>query len=318
MGAVYRGSNGYPFGPKSDRLVKGKTASIDRNTFLMSKMVLLFLLVIAFGVRAFAHDEQRSPEGSGAGLIANDVTLEQRLNTRLPLDPIFTDESGRQVPLKRYFDGKPVLLALVYYDCPRLCPLVLDGIVRSLRPLNLDPGKDFRVVAISIDPQETHELARKKKRALMTRYSRPGSQDGWHLLTGEQASIDAVAEAVGFRYSLQQNRDIDRFAHAAGIMVITPEGRTARYFYGFDYPPRDLRFALIEASGNRIGSRVDQLLLLCYKYDPAQGKYTVAIMNVLRLSAVATVASLGGFLCLMLKRERRNKTGPRRTHQEAH
>jgi protein SCO1/2 len=283
----------------------------------MSKTLLLLLLSVALAVPALAHDEERASEAPSTSSIGDDVLIEQRLNAQVPLDLIFRNESGEPAPLKRYFDGKPVLLAMVYYDCPRLCPLVLDGLARSLRPLQLEAGKDFRVLAVSIDPLETPEIAREKKRALMAKLSRPGSADGWHLLTGEQKPIERLAEAVGFNYRLQENRDKDRFVHAAGVIVITPQGRTARYFYGFDYPPRDLRFALIEASGNRIGSPVDQLLLLCYRYDPAQGKYTIAIMNVLRVSAVATLLSLGGFLYFMLRRERGNRMTPKRAHQGA-
>ena len=221
----------------------------------------------------------------------------------MPLDLIFTDETGRQVALDRYFDGKPVLLALVYYECPQLCPLVLDGLSRGLRPLDLKPVADYRMIAVSIDPRETPELAGTKKRALMERLG-PEAAAGWHFLTGDQRSIESLAETAGFRYVENEKEKEDRYVHAIGAIALTPEGNISRYFYGFDYPPRDLRFALIEASGNRIGSAVDQLLLLCYKYDPAQGKYTLSILNLLRVSATATVLLLGGFLLLMLRRER--------------
>jgi protein SCO1/2 len=235
--------------------------------------------------------------------VASAVTIEQRLGEQIPLELNFTDETGRKVSLQRYFSGKPALLALVYYECPQLCPLVLDGLSRSLRPLDLKAGGDFKVIAVSIDPRETAELARSKKRETVGRL-RPQEAGGWHFLTGDQLSIAALAERVGFRYLENQAGKADRYVHAIGALALTPEGKISRYFYGFDYSPRDIRLALVEASGNRIGSAVDRLLLLCYKYDPAQGKYTLSILNVLRFSATATVLLLGGFLWLMLRRER--------------
>jgi protein SCO1/2 len=256
---------------------------------------LLGALISSAGY-AGAHEEENS---------TREVDLDQRLGAQIPLDAVFRDETGRATPLAEYFGERPVLLALVYYECAQLCPLVLDGLARSLRPLGFKAGEHYRVVAVGIDPRETPELAREKKRALMGR-SEPGAADGWHLLTGDQPSIDRVARAAGFRYAVNEKTPKDRFIHAAGAMVITPEGRISRYFYGFDYPPRDLRLALIEASGNRIGSPVDRLLLLCYKYDPAKGKYTLAILNVLRISGAATLVGVGALVLVMLGRERRN------------
>jgi protein SCO1/2 len=270
----------------------------------MSKHLFLLLWLIALGAPVFAHDKEESPRSRNAGVIAEGVRIEQRLNGQIPLDVVFTDETGRRTALSRYFDGKPVLLALVYYDCPQLCPLVLDGLARSLRPLDFKAGEDYRVVAVSIDPGETPELAAAKKRVVMG-HSHPEAATGWHLLTGSQLSIETLAEAVGFRYRENEPGKEDRYLHAIGAMVITPAGKISRYFYGFDYPPRDLRFSLLEASGNRIGSPVDQLLLFCYKYDPAQGRYTLAILNILRLSGVATALGLGGFLLMLNRRSRK-------------
>jgi protein SCO1/2 len=267
------------------------------------KKVFLLIWMLALAIPAFGHDAKESPRLPGAAVPASAVTIEQHLNAQVPLDLIFKDETGREVSLDRYFDGRPVLLALVYYDCPQLCPLVLDGLARSLRPLDLKAGGDYRVIAVSIDPRETPELARTKKRALMERLP-PEAAAGWHFLTGDQRSIETLAETAGFRYVENDQEKEDRYVHAIGTVALTPEGKISRYFYGFDYPPRDLRFALIEASGNRIGSAVDQLLLLCYKYDPTQGKYTVSVLNVLRFSATVTVLALAGFLILMLRRER--------------
>jgi protein SCO1/2 len=258
-----------------------------------------------------------APFGSGHRVMAHDETsvekadLEQKLDAQIPLDLVFRDESGRSTALQDYFDGRPVLLALVYYDCPQLCPLVLDGLVRSLRPLRLRAGSDYRVVAVSIDPRETTALARAKKRAVIGPYARADGA-GWHFLTGEQGPIQKLAHAVGFRYAAQTSPAAkDRFIHAAGVMVVTPRGRISRYFYGFDYAPRDLRFALIEASENRIGSPIDHLLLLCYEYNPGAAKYTLSILRLLRISGSATVLALGGFLGFMFLRERRNPSaGP--------
>jgi len=276
--------------------------------------VFLLLWMIAVAPPAFAHDEQAAQSAPSAAVIASDVTIEQRLYAQVPRELIFTDETGRAVALDRYLDGKPVLLAFVYYDCPQLCPLVLEGLARSLRPLDLKPGGDYRVIAVSIDPRETPELAGTKKRALMERLP-PQAAAGWHFLTGVQHSIDSLAETAGFRYVENEKGKADRYVHAIGAVALTPEGKISRYFYGFDYAPRDLRLALIEASGNRIGSAVDQLLLLCYKYDPAQGKYTLSILNVLRFSATATVLLLGGFLMLMFRRERNLTTDRTPQHQ---
>jgi len=267
----------------------------------MHSTLFLLIWMLALAPAASAHDEEPSGQPSAAE-VAKNVALDQRLNAQVSPDLIFTNETGQSVALSRYFDGKPVLLALVYFDCPQLCPLVLDGLARSLRPLDLKAGEDYRVVAISIDPDETAELARSKKQSMMAR-SRLDSA-GWHFLTGAQPAIETVAQTVGFRYLENGKEKQDRYIHASGAIVLTPDGKVSRYFYGFDYPPRDLRLALVEASGNRIGSTVDQLLLLCYKYDPAQGKYTLSILNLLRVSGAATALGLAALVVLMLRRER--------------
>jgi protein SCO1/2 len=268
----------------------------------MVRKGFLLLCMFALAASALAHDESASPRFPGKE-VRPGVNIEQRLNAQVPLNLIFTDETGRETPLNRYFDGKPVLLAFVYYDCPQLCPLVLEGLARSLRPLDLRAGADYRVVAVSIDPRETPKLAGSKKRALMDR-ANLGAGGGWHFLTGQQAAIDSLAQAAGFRYVENAQEQADRYVHAAGAVALTPLGKISRYFYGFDFPPRELRFSLIEASGNRIGSAIDKLLLLCYKYDPTQGKYTLAILNVLRFSAGATLAVLAAVIVVLRRRER--------------
>lgn len=268
------------------------------NMHLKSQLAaaLLVFCVLWPSAQAMAHDEKQD--------VTRGVSFEQRLGAQIPLDVVFTDENGRTAALGDFFDRKPVVLAMVYYDCPQVCPLVLDGVARGLRPLNLVAGEHYRVVAVSIDPRETPELARRKKQSAMA-LSRPEAAAGWHLLTGAAAPIARLAEAAGFQYRENEKSDTDRYIHAAGILVATPEGKISRYFYGFDYPPRDLRLALVEASGNRIGSAIDQLLLLCYRYDPSQGKYTLAILNILRLSGIMTILALGTFLAVQFRREYR-------------
>jgi protein SCO1/2 len=231
------------------------------------------------------------------------VGLEQRLGEALPLDVQFKDESGTVVPLRTYFGQRPVVLALVYYECPMLCNQVLNGLSKSLRALEFTAGHEFEVVVVSFDPRETPALAAEKKANYLARYGRPGAEQGWHFLTGPQQSIDALTAAVGFRYRYDPKSA--QYAHASGIMLSTPDGRLARYYYGIDYPTRDLRLGIVEASQERIGSPVDQILLLCFHYDPSTGKYSLAVMRLVQAAGAATVLSLGGFMFFALRRERR-------------
>ncbi len=249
------------------------------------------------------------------GLTANDmpgmfrgVGIDQKLDEQIPLDLVFRDEAGRVVPLRQYFGDKPVVLALVYYRCPMLCNMVLSGLARALKPLSLDVGKDFTVLTVSFDPRETPALAAKKKQRYIEDYGRPGAAAGWHFLTGDQMAIDQLTQAVGFHYRYDPEKDL--YIHAAGIVVLTAEGKIARYFYGIDYPSRDLRLGLVEASAGQIGSPVDQLILYCCQYDPATGKYGVIIMNVLRVAGLITVVLLGTFMVIMFRRDRRFKNAP--------
>jgi protein SCO1/2 len=222
------------------------------------------------------------------------VGLDQRLGESVPLDLPFRDEAGQSVTLGRYFQGKPVVLVLAYYRCPMLCTQVLNGLVAAMRPLPFELGQDYQVVTVSFDPREGPELAAAKKASYRDSYGRPGVDEGWHFLTGDQPAIDRLARAVGFRYVYDPKQG--QFAHASGVMVLTPQGRLVRYFYGINYPPRDLRLGLVEASEGRVGSPVDQLLLLCYHYDPATGTYSAAAMTFVRLGGLATVLALGIFL----------------------
>ena len=230
------------------------------------------------------------------------VGIDQRLDQQVSLDLMFKDEAGRDVPLSSFFQrGKPVILAPVYYRCPMLCTQILNGLAGSLKAVSLDPGKDFEIVAVSFGPKDTPETAAGKKQMYLRRYGRPGTANGWHLLTGDQANIAALMDAIGYHY--KYDAATDQFAHASGIMVLTPEGRLSRYFYGVEYAPRDVRLGLVEASQNKIGSAVDQILLFCYHYDPATGKYGAMVMNLVRLAGGAFTLVCGVFLFIFLRRD---------------
>lgn len=230
-----------------------------------------------------------------------DVGIDQRLNEQLPLDVTFRDEAGRTVKIGDYFGSKPVVLALVYYSCPMLCNQVLNGLSSSLDILRFDVGKEFNVVTLSFDSRDTTELAMKKKEEYLKRYNRPGASEGWHFLTGDQQSIDRITEAVGFKYDYDE--ETNQFAHASGIMVLTPGGKLARYFYGVEYYPKDLRLGLIEASENKIGNPVDQILLYCYHYDPMTGKYGAVVLNIMRLAGVVTIITLIALFIILRRRD---------------
>ena len=230
------------------------------------------------------------------------IGIDQKLNAQVPLDLVFTDEQAREVRLSQYFGKRPVILALVYYECPMLCTQVLNGLVSALGTLKFDVGREFDVVAVSINPREGPGLASQKKAAYLERYGRPGTEHGWHFLTGRQESISRLADAVGFRYAYDEK--IGQYAHGAGVELLTPNGIIARYFYGIEFAPRDLRFGVIEASAERVGSVVDDVLLLCYHYDPATGKYGATAIGMVRVGAVVTVVAFLSFLFVSLKRER--------------
>jgi protein SCO1/2 len=229
------------------------------------------------------------------------VGYDQRIGQQLPLGAELRDEAGRPVKLSAFFGRRPVLLVLAYYHCPMLCDLVLQGVETSLKPLSLDPGRDFDVVVVSIDPHETPALARAQKSEILARYGRPGSEAGWHFLTGPQSSIAPIADAVGFRYVYDAQRN--QFAHAAGIVFATPGGQVSRYVLGVEYPARDVRLALVESGGGKLGSPVDQLLLYCFHYDPVVGRYSAATMNIVRLAGIATVLGIVLMIALLRRRE---------------
>jgi protein SCO1/2 len=282
---------------------RGSAIVASRWCVMIALGAVAFTWVLA--ATAMAHDD-----GRPAAL--RDVAFEQKLDQQLPLDLTLLDSAGRPVRLRDFFGSRPVLLNFVYYRCRELCPLLSDGLVRALRPLSFDVGKEFDIVTVSFDPADTPAAAAAAKAEYLKKYRRAGAGDGWHVLTAEAATIAALADAAGFRYSYDAKRN--EFAHATGIVVVTPQGKTSRYYYGIEFSPRDLRLGLIEAAAGKIGSPIDQLLLFCYHYDPLTGQYNLIVTRVLRLAGVATVLALAGFIVLMLRRDRR----PRITSSAAH
>lgn len=271
---------------------------------------LVFLVGVAAGRGAAAQPRLPGQEPPAGGIPSatvpaqlKDVTFEQRLGTLLPLDTPFRDESGRQVALGDYFGERPVVLAFVYYSCPMLCTQVLNGVSSAVKALPFAPGTDFDVVYVSFDPRDTPALAAEKKRAQLDDYRQSATAKGWHFLTGDEPSIRRVSGAAGFSY--RWDDATGQYAHVSGLLVATPDGQLSRYFYGVEYSPKELRMAIVESSQGRVGSVVDQLLLYCYHYDPATGRYGAIAMNLVRLGGVVTLALLGTFIWVMRRRESR-------------
>lgn len=278
------------------------------------------VLVLAAGISAQKSEHYNSPlysprkyDPSQSQAVSNGlpdalkkIGIEQKLGEQMPLETEFRDESGRAVKLGEYFDkGRPVIVAFVYYECPMLCNEVLNGLTGSLKGLSFDAGKEFDVVAISFDARENDkpDLARNKKESYMRRYGRPGTEKGWHFLTGTPASIEAATKAAGFGFKWDEKSN--QFAHAGGIMIATPDGRLARYFYGIDYAPRDVKFGIMESAENKVGNAAEQLLLYCFHYDPSTGKYGVAVLSVMRIGAVLTLLGMGAVGLMFWRRNRK-------------
>jgi protein SCO1 len=228
-----------------------------------------------------------------------DVRIDQKLNSQVPLNLSFRDESGQPVTLGRYFTGRPVILSLVYFNCPMLCPEVVQGITKTLNVVKLDLGKDYDVLTVSFDPNDTPQAATEKKRLWLAGLDKRNDQNGWHFLTGDQTAITALTQAVGFHYNWDPQQKM--FAHATGIMVLTPDGKVSKYFYGADYSPTDLRFGLIDASHAKIGTLVDEVLLFCCKYNATSGKYDLLVSRLLAIGGTVTIVGLGSFLLIMFK-----------------
>jgi protein SCO1/2 len=267
------------------------------------------LLLVVSAAPAFAQPSPPMsvpPPGKAATdrlPILKDVGIDQKLDHQIPLDLVFTDETGKDVRIGEYFTTRPVVLALVYYECPMLCTQVLSGLVGSLEGLAFDAGREYDVVVASFDPGETPALAAERRQFFLKRYGRPGAERSVHFLTGRDAAIKQLTDAVGFRYVYDPA--IDQFAHPAAITVLTPAGHVSRYLFGIEFAPKDLRLALVEASAGKIGTTLDQALLYCYHYDPESGRYGLAIMNMVRLGGLLTVVGMGAFILVTLRRERR-------------
>jgi protein SCO1 len=293
------------------------TADRRRSSSFRWRLAALCLLGLAGLAGGFAGTQARA-QVSGPGdkqigepaedhlpSILDKVKIQQRLNQQLPLDAAFKDENGGTVRLGDYFRQRPVILALVYYSCPILCSEELKGLTGALEMVNFKPGKDFDIVVVSIDPSETPKLAHSKKAEYVKYYGHPESASGWHFLTGQQNSIDAVSQATGFGYARTPGPDgrMDQFAHASAIQIVTPEGRIAQYYLGVEYSPNDLRLGLVEASEHRIGTPVDTILTYCYRYDPRLNRHSLVVARVVQLGGLITVLGLGSYLAVMFRRD---------------
>jgi protein SCO1/2 len=248
---------------------------------------------------------KRAPGMPAAAVPAplREIGFDQNLDQPVPLDTTFLDEAGRTVRLGDYFGKRPVVMVFAYYNCPMLCTQVINGLASAL---SLNPGSDFEIVTVSFDPRDTPATATAKKAVYLQRYRHPGAAEAWHFLTGDQASIARLTKAAGFRYVW--DKETQQFAHPTGIIVLTPDGRLARYLFGIEYGPRDLRYAIVDASAGKVGNAVDALLLYCYHYDPTTGRYGLAIMRALRVAGLATVLALGSFIFVMVRRDRTQRT----------
>lgn len=278
-----------------------RRAAVFATVALSLSPFALFAQVSGYGDKQVGAVSDKPPD------ILNGVQIAQHLNAQIPLSLTFTDDAGKQIQLGSYFGQRPAILALVYYQCPMLCSEELNGLTGALQMVNFKPGKDFDVIVISIDPSEGTDLAAAKKRSYVKRYGHPESADGWHFLTGTQANIDALTKAVGYGYVKIPGPDgkLTQFAHASSIQIVTPEGKLAQYYMGVEYSPKDMRLGLVEASANRIGSPVDNILTYCYHYDPTANKHTLIVARVVQLGGFFTMISLGGFMFVMFRRDAR-------------
>jgi protein SCO1/2 len=262
--------------------------------------------IFALLLGASAASAQAVPSGIGPAAanrpsVLENVGFRPQLNAHLPLDLAFRDEAGRNVQLREYFTQKPVLLALVYYGCPMLCNQTEQGVVGALRMLSFRPGRDYEVVFVSFDPRESPDMAAQKKESAMTHFRRPETASGWHFLTGRKESIDALTKGADFRYSFDAKSNL--FAHASGIMLLTPDGRISRYFYGVEYPARDIRLGLVDASAGKIGTPIDRALLFCYQYDPTSARYSASILRIIRFGGVLTILALVAGILIFRRRD---------------
>ena len=297
------------FRHKSDRWGKaGRAVSAlahRRAVILTLSLLLAASLSASAQVSSYGDKQMGEVAVDHPSPVLSKVFIHQRLNQQIPLDAVFRDETGATVKLGDYFGKRPILLAIVYYSCPMLCSEELNGLVGALEMVKFRPGKDFDIVAVSIDPSEGPELAAKKKAMYVKRYDHPETAAGWHFLTGEQPAINALANAVGFGYTRVPGPDgrLTQFAHASGIQIVTPEGKLAQYYMGVEYSPKDLQLGLVEASHNKIGSPVDNILTYCYRYDPELNKHSLVVARIVQLGGILTVFSLGGFMVVSFRRD---------------
>ena len=261
------------------------------------------LLALSSAAAAQTIPDNIGKSSAGLPTQLQNVGFEPQLNSQLPLDVNFRDESGREVQLREYFGRKPVLLALVYYGCPMLCNQVEMGVVGSLKMLSFNPARDYEVLFVSFDPRETPDMAAKKKAAALSRFGRPETAAGWHFLTGKEEAIRAVTSAANFRYSFDEKHNL--FAHASGIMLLTPDGRISRYFYGVEYPSRDVRLGLVDASAGKIGTPIDHLLLFCFQYNPETARYSATVLRIVRLGGILTILAIVVGILVFRRRDAR-------------
>ena len=273
------------------------------------------LLLAAHDLRAQTVPSNMGPTAATLPPALQNVGFEPQLNAQMPLDLPFRDEAGRSVQLREYFGHKPVVLAFVYYGCPMLCDQVQQGVVGTLRMLSFNPGRDYEVVFVSFDSRETPAMAAEKKKIALSHFRRPETDASWHFLTGPQESIDAATHAANFRYNFSARTNL--FAHASGVMVLTSDGRISRYFYGVEYPGRDMRLGLVEASAGKIGTPIDHVLLFCYQYDPTAATYSASILKIIRLGGVLTILCIVGAILIFRRRDIRSAQ-TREKLQEAH
>jgi protein SCO1/2 len=275
----------------------------------MTRHLVSIVLLLAWPIAASAQlGPAPPPPRSGSPDILQEVGFDQNLGGRIPLDLPFKDETGRDVRLGDYFGERPVVLSLVYYRCPMLCTISLNGLARALKVLSFVPGQEFEVLTVSFDPSETPDLAAAKKKTYMAQYERAEGAQGWHFLTGDEEAIAALTKAVGFRYVWDEATK--QFAHPAGILVVSPDGTISRYLFGVEYSPKDLRLALVDSAEGRIGNPVDQVLLYCYQYDPSTGRYSASIMNIVRLGGLLTVVGMITLILWMSLRSRSQARSP--------
>jgi protein SCO1/2 len=272
---------------------------------VLTVCLLIPLLSSVATAQLAAYNQNASYSKPAAENPFANVGLDQRLNEQLPLSLSFRDETGKTVQLGDYFGEKPVILSFAYYDCPMLCTLVINGLIRTLRTLSFSAGNEFNIITVSFNPKDTPAMAAVKRQTSLQSYSRKGAEAGWHFLTGDEATVRQLTQAVGFRYAFDDMTQ--QYQHPTGIMILTPSGKLSRYFYGIEYAPRDVRLGLVEASAGKIGSPVDQVLLLCFHYDPTTGKYGLIITRALQLAGLVTVFALGSFMVISLRRDRRDR-----------